>query len=194
VDDVSVAVAGDNLDYNVYDMDTVRRVLGDDTFSLRLGFGARYVTIDQNQQAFYNGMEANGTFVQNHMDFNGGGLTASGEVRWQMPWGLSMFGRAKGGIVVGDVCNYVRETDNGGLTTNANIQEHYYATIPVLEMGSGVTWEYRNFRLSAGYEVTNWFNLIDTPAFTNDFAEGKIGRRQSNLSLEGLFLQMGLAY
>ena len=194
VDDVSIAVAGDNLDYNVYDMDTVRRVLGDDTFSLRLGFGARYVTIDQNQQAFYNGMEANGTFVQNHMDFNGGGMTASGEVRWQMPWGLSMFGRAKGGIVVGDVCNYVRETDNGGLTTNANIQEHYYATIPVLEMGTGVSWEYRNFRLSAGYEVVNWFNLIDTPAFTNDFAEGKIGRRQSNLSLEGLFLQMGLAY
>jgi hypothetical protein len=194
VDDVSTAVAGNNLTYNVYDMDTVRCVLGDDSFSLRLGFGVRYATIDQNQQAIYNGMDANGTFVRSRETFDGGGLTASGEGRWQMPWGFSVFGRAKGGFVVGDVHNNLTETDNGGLTTNANISEHYYTTIPVLEMGSGVSWEYRNLRLSAGYEVANWFNLINSPTFNNDFAEGKIGRRQSSLSLEGLFVQMGLAY
>lgn len=111
-----------------------------------------------------------------------------------MPWGLSFFGRAKGGLVVGDIRNSLVETDNGGLTTNANVGERYYATIPILEMGTGVSWEYRNLRLSVGYEITNWFNLIDTPMFTNDFAEGKIGRRRSDLSLEGLFVQMGLAY
>ncbi len=194
VDDVLVAAAGDNLTYNVYDFDQVRRVLGDDTFNVRLGFGARYVTIDQNQTAFYNGMDANGTQVTNRVSFDGGGLTASGEARWQMPWGLSVFGRAKGGLIIGDVRNTLRETDNGGTTLNANITEHYYATVPVLEMGTGVAWEYHNLRLSAGYEITNWFNLIDSPTFTNDFAEGKIGRRQSDLSLEGLFVQLGIAY
>jgi hypothetical protein len=194
VDTALFATASDSLTYNVYDLETVRRVAGDDTFSLRLGFGARYTDIEQNQRAFYSGRDANATTVQSRVSFNGGGLTAGGEARWAMPWGLSVFGRAKGGLVVGDVSNTLREFDNGGLTTNANLQEHYYATIPVLEMGTGLVWEYHNFRLAAGYEITNWFNLIDSPTFTNDFAEGKIGRRHGDLSLEGLFVQMGLAY
>jgi hypothetical protein len=194
VDTALFATASENLTYNVYDIDTVQRVTGDDTFSLRLGFGARYANIEQNQQAFYTGRDANGTQVLSRTTFDGGGLTAGGEGRWQMPWGFSVFGRAKGGLLIGDIRNTLRETDNGGLTTNANIQEHYYATIPVLEMGTGLAWEYRNMRLAVGYEIANWFNLIDSPTFTNDFAEGKIGRRHGDLSLEGLFLQLGLAY
>ena len=59
---------------------------------------------------------------------------------------------------------------------------------------TGVAWEYRNVRIAAGYEVANWFGLIDGPQFLNDFAEGKIGRRRGDLSLEGLFVQLGVAY
>jgi hypothetical protein len=194
VDTALSAVAGDNLTYNVYDLDTCRKVAGDESLELRLGFGVRYTTIDQNQTAIYNGRDANFSQVASRISFDGAGLTVGGEGRWLMPWGLSLFGRAKGGLIVGDVRNSLRETDNGGATTNANIQDHYYTTIPVLELGTGVAWEYRNLRISAGYEITNWFNMIDSPTFTNDFAEGKIGRRHGDLSLEGLFLQMGLAY
>jgi hypothetical protein len=194
VDTALVAAGGNSLTYNVYDMDTVRRVTGDETFCLRLGFGVRYTNIDLNQQAFYNGRDANDTFVRSRISFDGAGPTVGGEGRWQMPWGLSLFGRAKGGLIVGDMRNSLRETDNGGLTTNANLVEHYYTTIPVLEFGTGVAWEYRNLRVAVGYEVSNWFNMIDTPSLTNDFAEGKIGRRRGDLSLEGLFLQLGMAY
>jgi Legionella pneumophila major outer membrane protein precursor len=194
VDTALFATATDTLTYNVYDMDTMQRVAGDDRFCLKIGFGARYANIDMNQGAFYDGRDANAATVASRVTFNGAGLTASGEGRWALPWGFSAFGRAKAGLVVGDVHNSLRETNNGGLTTNADISEQYYATIPVLEMGSGFSWDYRSLRISAGYEMTNWFNMVDTPTFTNDFAEGKIGRRRSDLSLDGLFVQMSVAY
>jgi hypothetical protein len=96
--------------------------------------------------------------------------------------------------VVGDLCSHLREVDNGGLTLNANVSEGNTHVIPVLELATGVAWEYRNVRVAAGYEAANWFGLIDGPQFINDFAEGKIGRRRGDLSLEGLFLQLGVAY
>jgi hypothetical protein len=194
VDNANSASASNNLAYNLYDVDSVRRVAGDDSFSLRLGFGVRYATVDQTQQAYYFGRDANGTHVFSQANFDGAGPTLSGEGRWVLPWGLSLFGRARGGLLVGEARNTLRETDNFGATGNANVGERYYTTIPVLEMGTGVAWEYRNMRLAIGYEVANWFNLIDSPTFTNDFAEGKLGRRHGDLSLEGLFLQLGVAY
>jgi hypothetical protein len=194
VDTALTALGSDSLNYNVYDLDTVRPVFTDDTFCLRLGFGARYTNIDMAQQAIYNGRDATGTYVRSRTSFDAAGLTVGGEGTWKMPWNLSFFGRAKAGLVVGNVHNSLRETDNAGLTTNANLAEQYYATIPVIEMGTGVAWEYRNVRIALGYEITNWFNMVDTPMLTNDFAEGKIGRRRGDLSLEGLFLQMGVAY
>jgi hypothetical protein len=194
VDTALVAAAGDNLTYNVYDLDAVRRIGGDESFCFKFGFGFRGTTIDMNQRAFYDGRDANGTAALSRVSFDGAGPTVNGEARWNMPWGLSVFGRAKGGLIVGDVRNSLRETDNFGATTNAFIQDHYYTTIPVLEVGTGVGWQYRNLWVAAGYEVTNWFNLIDSPILTNDFAEGRIGRRHGDLSLEGLFLQLGLAY
>jgi hypothetical protein len=45
-----------------------------------------------------------------------------------------------------------------------------------------------------GYEVTHWFGLIDQPRFTDDVARGKFVSRPADLSLEGLFIQVGLAF
>jgi hypothetical protein len=194
VDTALFGQASSNLTYNLYDLDAVRRVAGDNSFNLRLLLGTRYATIDQDLAATYFGRDANGTRVQSRVEFDGVGPTVGGEARWLLPWGFQFFGRAKGGLIIGEVTNTLRETDNGGATTNANVRECYYTNIPMLEMGTGISWEYRNFRLSVGYEVVNWFNLIDSPTFVDDFAEGKIGRRHGDLSLEGLFVQLGVAY
>ncbi|HEY1377134.1 MAG TPA: Lpg1974 family pore-forming outer membrane protein [Gemmataceae bacterium] len=194
VDTADAAVARNSLNYNLYDLDAVRRVAGDESLALRLGFGFRYASIDQTQSASYFGRDANAAAVNSRVSFDGAGPTVLGEGRWLMPWGLSTFGRVRGGLIVGDTTNSLRETDNGGTTVSANVREHYYTTIPVLEMATGVAWEYRNVRIAAGYEVTNWFNMVDSPTFVNDFAEGKLGRRRGDLSLEGLFLQLGVTY
>jgi hypothetical protein len=48
--------------------------------------------------------------------------------------------------------------------------------------------------IRAGYEVTNYFNLVQQPRLADDVAPGKVVTRPSNFSLEGLFVQVGLAY
>lgn len=194
VDNANIATGSSNLNYNLYDLDAARRVTGDESFCLRMSFGSRAATINQTISGLYDGRDANRTLASSRVEFDGGGPTVGGEARWLLPCGFQLFGRAKGGLIVGKVTNTVSEFDNGGATTNALVRESYYTTIPVLEMGTGISWEYRNLRLSAGYEVANWFNLIDSPTFINDFAEGKIGRRHGDLTLEGLFVQLGVAY
>jgi hypothetical protein len=194
VDNVLAAAAGTSLTYNLYDLESYRRVVVDESLALRLGFGIRFATIDQGLNAFYFGGDANGTQVRSRVNFDGAGPMVGGEGQWLLPRGFRVFGRARGALVVGDICNHLDETDNGGLTVNANVREHFFQTVPVLEMATGVAWEYGNWRLAVGYEVVNWFNLIDSPTFINDVAEGKIGRRRGDLSLEGVFFQMGLAY
>jgi hypothetical protein len=194
IDTVQQAGAALRLDYDVFDLDSSRRIVLDDSFALRLGFGVRIASIDQSFDAFYNGFEASGALVHNRIIFDGAGPVLNGEGEWLLPRGFRWFGRARGALVVGDLSSRLRETDNGGLTLNANIRECNTQAIPVLELATGLAWEYRNLRLSAGYEVANWFGLVDRPQFVNDVAEGKLGRRRGDLSLEGVFFQLGVAY
>jgi hypothetical protein len=42
--------------------------------------------------------------------------------------------------------------------------------------------------------VTHYIGLIDQPRFSDDFAEGRVGVRTGDLSLEGLFVQVGLGF
>jgi hypothetical protein len=194
VDNALSAAAGSSLTYNLYDLESARRFVVDPSLALRLGFGVRLASIDQALDAYYFGGDASGTHVRSRVDFNGAGPMLGGEAQWVLPYGFRFFGRGRGALVVGDTRDSLRETDNAGLTLNANVRDHYFQTVPVLEMATGVAWEHRNLRLAVGYEVANWFNLIDSPTFVNDFAEGKIGRRHGDLTLEGLFVQLGVAY
>jgi hypothetical protein len=42
--------------------------------------------------------------------------------------------------------------------------------------------------------MTQWYNLIQQPRFTDDVAQGAVTTRPASLSLEGLFVQVGLAF
>ena len=67
-------------------------------------------------------------------------------------------------------------------------------TVPVLEMGVGAAVHFRRFELRGGYDVTNWFQLLMIPDIADDIHRGKIVLRQSNLSLDGFFVQVGYSF
>ena len=161
MDNVGFAAAKHNLTLNVYDFESIRHFQTDDCFALKLGFGTRYVDMDQTLQAFYFGGDANGTNVRSHV-WNGFGLTVGGQGDWIIWHRYRLFGRARGSLIIGDFDNSLLETNNGGRTVNANVTESYRQVVPVIEMASGVAWEYRNLRVSVGYELANWFNVIDS--------------------------------
>ena len=86
------------------------------------------------------------------------------------------------------------ETDNAGATTITNVSENFDKVVPVLELGMGVSWQYGSLRLTAGYEMINWSNLVDVPDFVDDFNLGKLGRRVSDFSLDGLVVRAELSF
>ena len=61
---------------------------------------------------------------------------------------------------------------------------------PAALLRPGARLEYKGIRpIRAGYEITNYFNLISQPRLVDDLGPGKFVTRPANLSLEGLFVQ-----
>ncbi len=161
---------------------------------LRLQAGVRIAHIGQNFSAFYDGLNATQTQVATNFDFVGAGPMIGGEVSWVAWRGLSVFGFSRGGLLLGATNSHLRETDANGLTVNSDITDRAPVTIPVVEMGLGLAWRYRTWNVRAGYEISNWFQLINTPDFADDVNRGHLLRRQSNYSVDGLFFRVGYNY
>ncbi len=153
---------------------------------MRVFAGARFAQIDQNLAAGYNGGDANFDRVASDLRFSGAGLSIGGEANVDMYYGWGLYARGRFSMVLGENNTSLVETNNAGATIITNVSERFDKVIPVLELGMGVSWEYRNWRLTAGYEITNWFGLVDTPDFVSDVSLGKSARRISDLSLDGL--------
>jgi hypothetical protein len=194
IDIADVAAASASLNMNVYDLESIRFFQVDNDFSFKLSFGTRFANMDQTLQAFYFGGDANGAAVRSHVCFDSFGLTLGGQGEWVFWRSFRLFGRARGSLLMADFDNTLIETNNGGGTVLANVREGYHQVVPVIELASGVAWEYRNLRVAIGYELQNWFNVIDSPTFIDDFAEGKLGRRKSDLGIEGVSFQVGLTF
>lgn len=190
VNAVNSAVAGSSFNYQLLDLDVGRRFQTSSSFSGYLGGGGRVASIDQSFNAFYNGQTAARAAVSNPINFNGGGLRFGGEGQWNMLGGFGVFGRAFGSMLVGNNQTSQTETNNAGATLVTALSDQFRKVIPVAELGLGLSWQGQNVRARLGYEIANWFNLVDTP----DFSNGKYSRRASDLSLDGLSIMFEWNY
>ena len=185
IEQADTALGTSGFKYNVIDGEFARRFEVGDSSEVRVFGGGRFAWIDQSLDAFYDGGDARSAHVSSPIDFQGAGIRAGGEACWKMPWGFSVFARGSGSLLVGDFHTSLLETNNGGATTNVNVSRGFEKMVPVAELAAGLTWQYRNLRMSGGYELTNWFGLVDSPDFVDDVHQGKLSRRGGDLSLEG---------
>jgi hypothetical protein len=194
IEQVDTANASSSLNYNVLDLEVGRGLNVGDRFTLRLFGGGRFAWIDQSENAFYNGGDANHALASASVDFNGAGLRLGGEGRMNLGWGLHLYAGGSGSLVVGDFRTHRLETNAGGAVTNVDVSEKFDKVVPVAELGLGVGWEYRKLQIRAGYEMTNWFGLVDVPDFVDDVHQAKFTRRTGDVSLDGLVLQVSLGF
>ena len=194
VDQVSSAFAATSFNYNVFDFELGRTFTLCDSFGLRLFAGSRSTRIDQNFNALYDGLTANKDFVSTRVTFDGSGARIGGEVTWHPGYGLGLYGRGAASLVLGDFKSHLAEINNAGTTVLVDVSDRFEKVVPVLELGFGITYQLRSFRLTAGYEWTNWFGLADLPDFVDDFHQGKLARRVSDLSIDGLMVRAEWRY
>lgn len=193
-DEANTASATAGLQYNLFDAVLGRRVILDERTAARIYGGIRFATIRQSFQTIYNGGDANQGLVSTNSNFDGFGPLAGGELTWTVCNGFHLYGRGSAALITGRLGNPINETNNGGRTLYGDLQFSERRIIPVMSLGLGLGWQADRVSIRAGYEITNWFGLIDTPRFSGELSEGKFTTRPGDLSLEGLFVQIGLAF
>lgn len=190
VDEVTAASASASLDYDVLDFELGTKVVQSPFSTIRVFGGPRMAWIDQKLSAQYDGNTAVQSEASAPLLFDGYGMRMGGEGNFAMGGGFSFFTRASGSLLVGDFRTRLLETNSAGNTLVADISEKYEKVVPVAELGVGLAWQRGNFRVTAGYEITNWFGMVESRDFVDDWHESRMSTRTSNLSLEGFFFQL----
>ncbi|MFO0937963.1 MAG: Lpg1974 family pore-forming outer membrane protein [Gemmataceae bacterium] len=193
-DNVTSASARAGLEYNVWDAVIGRRIVIDERASIRPYAGLSWAIIRQTLDVSYNGGQANQGQVNANSFFNGFGPIVGVEGQFNITEHWNLYARGQGGLFTGTVRNPLLETNNAGLTTYANLNFNTRKVVPMASLAIAGGWQSGRVTIRAGYEVTNWFGLIDQPRLTGELSEGKVVTRSTDLSLEGLFVYFGLTF
>jgi hypothetical protein len=194
IETVDFASATARLTYDLYDLEIGRTYAVDDCLALRAQLGVRVADIGYDSLVIYDGRDAAMARVASGFQFTGAGLLVGGEAQWTVTKLISVFGRARGGLLVGANDSRLRETNNDGTVLDTDLTQHIRQTVPLLEMALGASVHFRRFDLRGGYEIANWFQLMSTPDIADDIHKGKVYQRTSNLGLDGFFLQLGMSF
>jgi hypothetical protein len=194
VDKALAAAAATRVEYGVFDIDFGRTLTLDPDASLRVFGGVRLAAIDTDLRARYDGLQAADAFAGTWSRFEGVGPTAGAEVRWALGQHLALFGGGRGGLLYGTFCGRTFETNSGDTILVTDLHDRYSGVAPVLSAQLGGSWQWRWLSLAAGYEVTHWFDVATRPMPVDDFAEGKVLRRRSDLSFDGVFFRAAITY
>jgi hypothetical protein len=201
IDDVTSAFGTTSIDYDVIDLLASKRFSPAECVDITVVGGGRIAWIDQKLDAVYNGGSLNA--VNDHVSspsyFSGAGLTAGMETMWMLMrghgnQGLGIYTSIRGSIVSGEFHRNVTETNNNGSVVIVEVDDRSHGLVPVLELAGGLSFERENYFIRVGYEVTNWFNFIDSPDFATGGNIGKVNRRTADLSLEGLQVRAGVKF
>jgi hypothetical protein len=195
VDDVTYASADTNLNYQVIDV-VASKMFKLNDFEILANGGLRMAFIDQTLNALYNGgsVGALNDIVRSPVYFRGAGLTMGGEGTYHFYKGFGIYGRIQGSLLSGEDKNLLTETNDNGTVSVVSVSEKHESVIPVAELGMGFSWEYEHAFIKIGYELTDWFGLINSPAFTDSTNVGLPTRRTSDLTLEALAVRLGFNF
>jgi hypothetical protein len=194
IDEANTALGTASLLYNVFDIEVGRRLHTSEQVSARVFGGVRFVTIRQNFDAIYDGRDANQTEVRTQAKFDGFGPILGGEGTINIFRGWHVYGRGSAGLLTGRTVNTISETNNAGATTFADLDYTTRKVVPTVGVAIGGGWQHHRVSVRVGYEITHYIGLNEPVRFADDVSQGRVLTRPADLSLEGLFVQFGLAF
>jgi hypothetical protein len=180
------------LQYYVLDLEFGKRCHPSDCLSLWLGGGGRFAWIRQDLNVIYDGQSSFAATVNSPVHFNGAGLRFGADGQWALGCGFGVYARAFGSLMTGDFKTTLVETNGAGAQTLVDVSDHFHKVVPVAELGLGLAWQGEMCRFRLGYEMTNWFGMVDSPDIVHEF--NKLSRRTSDLSLDGLAIELQFTY
>jgi len=186
--------ASSNLDMDLIDTEIAKRWWICEGLSIRAAAGVRVATITQKIGAAYD-FTPTGVGISNvnqRIQFDGVGPRIGGEGFWKMWENFGFWGKFYSSLLSGDFKTNVNQWVNSGNTVILDVNDKFYKIVPVTEVGVGVGWRSDHLSVNVGYELQNFFGLVEI----NDFPtqSNKNVYRQGDLSLEALTLSVGVYY
>jgi hypothetical protein len=194
-DSANSAIGGSNLDLDVIDVEFARRWEPCKDLGLRFVAGLRIASIDQKTSVAYDFGDANlgVSNVNDHLDFEGIGLRVGTEGWWGLRGGLGIYAKAFASLMSGELKTSFNQTVQSGRLAVVDVSDKFEKVIPVSELGLGLGWHGDHLTFRVGYELQNYFGMVDRIDF-NDSSSFKPYWRSGDLSLEALTVTLGFAY
>jgi hypothetical protein len=181
------------LNYAVLDLDAGWSTRLGDSLGARVFGGVRLASIDQTLSANYTGGKLGDAadFVSSPVRFWGAGLTAGAEATWNIYHGWGLYGRGRFGLISGMFISKRTEIAGGSLLDDE--RESFYTVVPVGELGAGIAYQSEHFFFSAGYEVTDWMDMVS--GIGGPGSRGMLApHRTGDITLEALSVRMGFTF
>ncbi|QEG33134.1 Lpg1974 family pore-forming outer membrane protein [Bythopirellula goksoeyrii] len=190
--DALSANASSSIDYQLIDGDYRGQIVGRESCetmcasALNFILGGRYATMDQDFGA--NFVAAGTTSVNTNINFNGGGIRfgLEGE-QHRTSRGLFVYGRGVTNILVGEFDASYRQS-NTFAGNQAFTDWSAGRVVPVVDLEAGIGWvgPMRRFKVSAGYMVSAWFNVVTTDEFIQAVQQSNFVDPSGTLTFDGL--------
>jgi hypothetical protein len=151
--------------------------------------GGRFGKLEQRfSQVGVFGPGAEEITTSTDIEFTGGGpmVGIDGEPRIGVT-GFSAYGRALAAALTGNFKSDYRMVDTlGGPLVVANWEDD--RIVPMLDYELGLAWTnpQGNLRLSAGYMMSHWFNIVSTPVFVDAVQADNYVDVDDTISFDGL--------
>jgi len=180
------------LDYDLVDLDYRGLIVGCESCQGKCAYivnylvGGRYARFDQDFRS--NFVVTGTTTVDTNVDFEGGGirLGLEGE-RHSTATGIYVYGRGVTNLMVGEFkADYQQTNTFNGVEAFTNWSGGRVVPVLDLELGLGWVGPRRRLKLSGGYLVSSWFNVVKTEDFINAAQNHDFDSLSGNLTFDGL--------
>ncbi len=193
VDAVDVATGTSSFKYQLLDLEFGKHIEAGENCSVFLVAGGRYAWIDQALNASYDGQSAFQSRVRDPIGFDGPGIRVGGEGEWKINHHFGLYANAYASLISGRFTTSLNETNNAGASVITDITERFRKIVPVSELGIGVSFHWENWSARLGYQMVDWYGLVDSPDIVHDFSN-KLDHRTGDVSLDGLNLRLELDF
>lgn len=181
------ATARGRIAFDLGDLDYRTPLLLGDSYLAHLVLGGRYAHLEQDFHATYfdSGTIEN---VNSTIRFDGGGIRVGLEgERISHNTGFLVYGRAGASFVAGNFTATYAQIDNfNGTLVDTSLSRRRIVPILDLELGVGWSGPEERLRLTAGYMINAWYNVLTASEYIQAVQNNRFAGLSNTVTFDGL--------
>jgi len=186
---VAQVSAKSNIQFQFGDIEFAKHFKIEDWLGFRIFAGPRYAYLSQSMQAEYTGGWVSRADYGSKVMFNGGGVRIGGSADATLIGNLGFRFWGSASVVAGAYDGRLNQTANGNNVIS--MTETTFGTVPIIDAGIGINCRGNNWSVLIGYELQNWFNVLQGYSGSNDYYQNRVQRKYGNLGFDG-FTGLGI--